>query len=71
MVLTRCKCGRPAYDYNLSLPCCSARMADAMHRSRPSLAFWWIATTKPPMDKADLERFRALYRNRRNVAKIT
>lgn len=64
MVLSKCRCGRPGYEYNLALPCCSARMADAMYRMRPSLAFWWIATTKPPMDEADLNRFRTLYRNR-------
>ncbi len=68
--MTSCACGLPRHAFNLERPCCSARMADGMLRMRPSLAFWWIAKTKPPMTEPDLERFREAYRKSRNVAKI-
>lgn len=56
-----CRCGCPPHAYE-PRPCCRARLVEAMHRSRPALAFWYMREIRPDLEPADLERFRALYR---------
>jgi hypothetical protein len=60
---TPCQCGLPPWTYS-GAPCCYDRFVEALHQQRPALAFWYMATVKPPVTDPFRQVMRDRYRGR-------
>lgn len=60
---TLCQCGLPPWAYS-GAPCCFDRFVQTLYEQRPALAYWYMATVKPPVTDAFRQTMRDRYRRK-------